>query len=173
MASNLPGKENQAKTYLEALPFLEDLIASRLVKGETERQTFRIWNDILAQYFPGRENYSLGPELSPESGRAALFTAHLIPEAGWEEKFIVVECLAPGLETEEFAWQDAFNKLGQDLVGVSGQHRKYGVVAIGSCVRLYEWRDGQLFNIADGQTFYLDRQCRAITEQLLYFRENH
>lgn len=160
--------------YLEALPFLENLIKNRLVKGETERETFRIWNDILAQYFPGPKNYSIGPELFPEARRAVLFTAHLIPETSWEEKkFITVECMAPGLETEDSVWQDAFNKLEQDLADISGQHRKYGAIAIGSCVRFYEWRDYQLFSIADGQTFYLDRQCKTITKQLLDFRENH
>ncbi|KAI6087575.1 hypothetical protein F4821DRAFT_236124 [Hypoxylon rubiginosum] len=177
-----PEKDNRDETvrpiivsnhYLEAVPFLEFLIENRLVKGGTEGDTSAIWNNILWAYFTARDNYAIGPETFLSSRGVSLSVARFIPENNWEElTFFNVACMGPGLEAEETIWEDAAAQLGKDLAGISGKHRKYGAVAVGRYIRFYEWKGGKLFSIADSQTFRLDRQSKAITDQLLYFREN-
>jgi hypothetical protein len=43
---------------------IEWLIKNRLVKGQPEGETSRVWDDILHEYFRSSEGYSTGPEMS-------------------------------------------------------------------------------------------------------------
>ncbi|KAF4467051.1 hypothetical protein FALBO_6086 [Fusarium albosuccineum] len=174
MAFRLPAQEDTAGTYLESLPYLSSLINLRLAKGQPEGETARIWDDILHNVFPGKDNYSTGPEMLMGAGRADLFTAHLVLDTRFQEKkFLIVECKASGLETQNDIWATGVEQLEQYLGSISGHHRKFGALAVGKCVRFYEWKDGVLHDMADGEIFYLDRQCRTVMRHLVYFRENH
>ncbi|KAI1808839.1 hypothetical protein F4811DRAFT_548416 [Daldinia bambusicola] len=133
--------------YLESLPFVEALIRNRLVEGNPESETFRVWDNILHCCFPGEQNFSIGRGTILGGGRADLFTSYLVLEPGFDERiFLIVKCKAPGLETRnDDIWRQAVTQLEEYFGG----------------------------SIAGGEVFRIDRQCKSITEQLLYFRENH
>ena len=94
------------------IPSLEWLIKNRLVKGQPEGETARVWNDILHTCFPVEDGYSTGPEMSINGGKADLFTAHLVLDKQWhEKKFLIVECKAPGLESQDSIWEAGVNQI--------------------------------------------------------------
>ncbi|KAM0415939.1 hypothetical protein ACHAPT_013092 [Fusarium lateritium] len=174
MAFRLPAQEDQAGTYLESIPYMSGLIKTRLVPGNPEGETSRVWDDILHDVFPSRENYSTGPEMSLGQGQADLFTAHVVIDTKFNErKFLIVECKAAGLETQTSVWGMGVEQLQQYLGAVRGNQRKFGAIAVGKCVRFYEWKDGELQDLSEGQILYIDRQCQSVMHQLVYFRENH
>ncbi|KAH7166461.1 hypothetical protein EDB81DRAFT_755094 [Dactylonectria macrodidyma] len=153
---------------------LPALINACLVKGQPEGETSRIWDDILHDVFPGRDNYSTGPEILLGHGRVDLFTAHIVIDVQVNErKFLVVECKAPGLETQDKIWEQGVDQLKQYLGSIHGTQRKFGALAVGKCVRFYEWKNHALHDMSGGQVFYLDRQCQSVMQHLVYFRENH
>ncbi|KAI1475137.1 hypothetical protein F4774DRAFT_398138 [Daldinia eschscholtzii] len=173
MAYRLPEQEEKEGTYLESLPYMEALIKNRLVKGKPEGETSRVWDDILHLCFPGGQNFSVGPEMTLGGGKADLFAAHFVLEPRLlEKKFLIVECKAPGLESRDDIWLEAAGQLRIYLGGVRGTHRKFGAIAVGKCVRFYEWIDSDLQDIANGDIYWIDRQCKTVTEHLNYFREN-
>ena len=78
------------------------MIKNRLVKGQPEGQTSRVWDDILHDYFKSREGYSTGPKIILRKGFADLFTAHLVLDTRYNEKTLpITEYMAPGLETQD------------------------------------------------------------------------
>ena len=107
-------------------------------------------------------------------GFADLFTAHIVLDTRYNErKFLIVECKAPGLETQDAVWTEASIQLRTYLSAIHGNHRKYGAIAIGKVVRFYEWTNDLIdFNGDDG-IYYLDRQCQSISQKLEYFKKNH
>lgn len=107
-------------------------------------------------------------------GRADLFTAHIVIDTRLDErKFLIVECKAPGIETYSSVWKMGVDQLQAYLGSLEGDQRKFGAIAVGKCVRFYEWKDRALHDISDGKIFYLDRQCQSVMQHLVYFRENH
>lgn len=142
-------------------------IKNRLVPGQPEGETSTVWNGILHEVFPPRENYATGPEMLFGSGKADLFTAHLVFEPrAHEKKFIIIECKAPGEATRTSTWEEGADQLHGYLatIPVRSQQRRFGAIAIGKTVRFYEFANGQLFDYKnDGSIRYLDRQCQDIT----------
>lgn len=99
------------------------------------------------------------------SGKADLFTAHLVFEPRAHEK-IIVECKAPGEEIKTSTWDEGVRQLRLYLgaIPINSQHRRFGPIAIGKTVRFYERTNRQLFDYNnDGSIRYLDRQCQDIT----------
>lgn len=95
---------------------LEWVIKTRLVKGNPEGETTRVWDDILHDYFKARDGYSTGPEMMIGKGFADLFTAHIVLDSRYnEKKFLIVECKAPGLEGQNHVWEEALIELRKYL----------------------------------------------------------
>ncbi|KAI1195898.1 hypothetical protein F5X97DRAFT_325983 [Nemania serpens] len=118
-------------------PAFAFLVKNRLVKGQPEGETKRIWDDILHRYFTMKDGYSTGPEMEFGGGRADLFTAHIIFDVkAYEKRFLVVECKSPGKESQDNVWRSGANQLAGYLASIkSVRHRKYGAIAIGKAVR--------------------------------------
>ncbi|KAF5006217.1 hypothetical protein FDECE_7376 [Fusarium decemcellulare] len=179
MASSLPAKEEAAGTprifkYLESIPYLPALIKARLVNGYSEGETARVWNDILHNVFPGRDNYSTGIEAPPEGTCERPSLAYSVIDMGsHEKKFLVVVCKAPGQEATPSIWQEGAAQLEAHLSSVLGHHKTYGAIAVGRRVRLYKWENSVLRDLSDGGVLYLDWQCQTVMRHLVYFREHH
>ncbi|SRR6266536_3606873 len=158
---------------------IEWLIKNRLAGGQLEGETSRVWNSILQIEFPVSTGYTTGPETQIQGRRADLFTAHFVFENQAKEyKFFIVECKAPGLETESRIWADALEQLNSYPAGIStSRHgkRKFGAIAVGKVVQFYEWnKETETADALDnGTSYYIDRQCQTVTGWLRYFRENH
>jgi hypothetical protein len=155
------------------------LIKNRLQPGKPEGETARVWNTILTSYYPAALGFSTGPEMPIGSGRADLFTAHLvIATIAKEYKFLIVECKAPRLETQGGVWTEAITQLNVYLGSIAAQRNKriFGAIAVGKVVRFYEWdwESSQVENVAQNDAyFYIDRQCQTVTGWLAFFRDNH
>ncbi|KAJ3523110.1 hypothetical protein NM208_g12575 [Fusarium decemcellulare] len=174
MASSLPAQEEAAGTYLESIPYLPALIKARLVSGYSEGETARVWNDILHNVFPGRDNYSTGIEALPEGTCEGLSLAYSVIDVGsHEKKFLVIVCKSPGQEATPSIWQEGAAQLEAHLSPVLGHHETYGAIAVGGCVRLYRWGNSALWDLSAGEMLYLDRQCQTVMRYLVYFREHH
>lgn len=157
-------------------PALSFLIKNRLVKGQPEGETTRIWNEILHRVFAAEDGYTTGPEMQFGAGRADLFTAHVILDVrAFEKKFLIVECKLPGKEGQGSIWELGANQLAGYLASItSARYRRYGAIAVGKAVRFYEWVDEELVDFqSDGTVYYIDRQCQTVTARLAYFRDNH
>jgi hypothetical protein len=157
------------------IPSISGLIEDRLVKGQPEGETTRVWDGILHESFSIRDGFSTGFEMMSGSGRAGLFTSHIVLEGtGSEKKFLIVECKAPGFDDQPGRWKVAVDQLEELLSKVSSCNRKFGAIAIGKVVRFYELVGGHVMDFeGDGSVYYLDRQCQTITAKLRYFRQNH
>jgi hypothetical protein len=111
-------------------------------------------------------------------GRADLFTTHLvIATMAKEYKFLVVECKAPGLETQDRVWTGAISQLNTYLGSIAARNNKriFGAIAVGKVVRFYEWdqESNQIKNVVQNDAyFYIDRQCQTVTGWLAFFRDN-
>lgn len=152
-----------------AIPTIAWLIENRLTPKHTEAETSRVWDDILHDYFKSAEGYSTGPEMQFGSGRADLFTAHIVLEGrAQEKKFLIVECKHPGDESQGGLWRTGTQQLQNYLRRIpTSRHRKFGAVAVGKTVRFYEWVNGALVDFEnDGPIYYLDRQCQDVTRVL-------
>ncbi|KAF2470539.1 uncharacterized protein BDR25DRAFT_225863, partial [Lindgomyces ingoldianus] len=155
------------------------LIKNRLVPGQLEGETARVWNTILQIEFPATAGYATGPETQIAGHRADLFTTHIVfGNQAPEFKFLIVECPRPAVEGQNQVWQDAGAQLKTYLSGIASSRsggRKFGAVAVGKVVRFYEWdNDSSSLNLlANGDHFYLDRQCASVTRWLRFFRDNH
>lgn len=157
------------------------LIKNRLVKGQAEGEVSRVWNSILQIEFPIATGYATGPETLIEDRRADLFTAHIVFEGQTQEyKFLIIECKAPGLESQDKIWEEAKEQLDAYLAGIatgkSRKKRKFGAIAVGKCVRFYEWNSATPKTadaLDNGVIYYLDRQCQTVTNWLRFFRDNH
>lgn len=139
-----------------------------------------VWNMILGRVFPESENFAVGPEMSLGGGRADLFAAHHVfePKAR-EAKFFIVECKAPGKESQTGIWNEAWDQLITYLSGIHPKHagRRYGAIAVGKGVRFYEWisNPGTLRDLSltgSQEMLYLDRQCRTVTDHLMHIRQS-
>lgn len=71
---------------------IEWLIKNRLVPGQPEGETARVWNTILNFLYPLASGYTTGPEMPMGSGKSDLFTAHLVigGTRAKEYKFFIV-----------------------------------------------------------------------------------
>jgi hypothetical protein len=157
-------------------PTLAFLIKNRLVKGQPEGETTRVWNDILHLYFKTDDGYTTGPEMTFGAGRADLFTAHIVLDARAEEKtFLIIECKSPGKETQDGVWEEGVRQLSGYIANIKpSKRRKYAAIAIGKTVRFFEWVGKRLVDFrGDGTIYYIDRQCQTVTERLAYFRDHH
>lgn len=136
-----------------------------------------VWNSILYAAFPLNDGYLTGPGPVQGGEKVDLLTAHYVRKTEWSEtKFLVVKFKASGEETNSGVWEEAVGQLVRYLGATNERptHRVYGVVAIGRLVRFYEFVNGQLADLhGDGTAFYLDRQCKTITEKMEYIRKNH
>jgi hypothetical protein len=151
------------------------LVKNRLVPGQPEGETSRAWNMILNEIFKLSEGYSTGPEMLMGSGKSDLFTAHLVFDVRHsEKKFLVVECKAPGLESQTGVWDEAVVQLQRYLNSITSRNRKFGAIAVGRVVRFFELQGRSLVDFdGDGDIYYLDRQCQSVTGKLTYFRAHH
>lgn len=152
-----------------AIPTIAWLIENRLTPKHTEAETSRVWDDILHDYFKSAEGYSTGPEMQFGSGRADLFTAHIVLEGrAQERKFLIVECKHPGDETQPNVWTTGVRQLRNYLETIpTSRHRKFGAIAVGKTVRFYEWVDRTLVDFDNnGSIYYIDRQCQDVTRVL-------
>ncbi|CRK25037.1 hypothetical protein BN1708_014110 [Verticillium longisporum] len=175
----LPSPEEKKGTYLE-YSTLEWAIENRLTNGQPEGETSRVWNAILSKIYRIEDGYMTGPymtgpEMLHEGGRAGLFTAHIAFNPMHEEKkFLVVECKAPGRETDDDLWAEAADQLARHLKSFKPRNRLYRAIANAKAVRFYELNDGNLVDFQnDGQILWLDRQCQSVMRKLLFFRDNH
>lgn len=151
------------------------LIKNRLVAGQPEGETSRVWNCILNFVFPVDEGFSTGPEMPLRGNSADLFTAHMVySDSGHEDrKFLVVECQAPGTELQADAWKEAADQLRTYAQGLSHNDKRFGVIAIGKAVRFYEMDGHGLKDYQDdGGIYRLDRQCQTVTQKLLSFKDS-
>ncbi|KAG7104466.1 hypothetical protein HYQ46_002077 [Verticillium longisporum] len=134
MAYRLPAQEEKKGTYLE-YSTLEWAIKNRLTNGQPEGETSRVWNVILNKVFQIEDGYMTGPEMLLKGGRADLFTAHVVFNSRHEEKkFLVVECKAPGRETEDELWIEAAAQLARYLKSFKPRNRLYGATANGKAL---------------------------------------
>ncbi|EGY21646.1 uncharacterized protein VDAG_03086 [Verticillium dahliae VdLs.17] len=130
----LPSQEEKKGTYLE-YSTLEWAIENRLTNGQPEGETSRVWNAILSKIFRIEDGYMTGPEMLHEGGRADLFTAHIVFNPMHEEKkFLVVECKAPGRETDDDLWAEAADQLARHLKSFKPRNRLYGAIANGKAL---------------------------------------
>ena len=60
------------------------------------------------------------------------------------KKFLIVECKAPDLEGPGSVWGEGARQLQEYLSTITGNHRKFGAVAVGRYVRFYELVDVDL-----------------------------
>ena len=114
-------------------------IKNRLTRGHKEDETSRVWNEILHLEYSIDDGYTTGTEINL-NGKADLFTAHLVAETRAKEyKFLVVECKAPGLETQDAIWDDAADQLADYLGSLAENNSKriFGAIAVGKVVRFY------------------------------------
>lgn len=152
-------------------------IKNRLVPDQPEGETSTVWCSILHTLFPMTENYRTGPEMQSGAGRADLFTAHIVFDSQMsEKKFLIVECKAPGQESQAGTWTDEVAQLQRYLgkVSKSSNHRRFGAVAIGKTVRFYELVNGSLVDFDNSDTmYYLDRQCQDVTRILRTIKSAH
>ncbi|KAI1111548.1 hypothetical protein F5Y14DRAFT_464449 [Nemania sp. NC0429] len=176
MRYSLPAQEDQTGTYMDN-PSIEFFIRTRLVKGHPEGETSRVWTDILRLFFLVRDSYSIGPEMTLGGGRADLFISHVIfNERTTEKKFLVVECKAPGKETQDSIWDAGAEQLAGYLEGIQkgNNDRKFGAIAVGKFVRFFEWKRNVLVDFDnDGTIYHIDRQCQTVSARLRYFRDHH
>lgn len=174
MCPSIARTNTSSPQYLE-YSTLEWAIENRLTNGQPEGETSRVWNAILSKIFRIEDGYMTGPEMLHEGGRADLFTAHIVFNPMHEEKkFLVVECKAPGRETDDDLWAEAADQLARHLKSFKPRNRLYGAIANGKAVRFYELNDGNLVDFQnDGQILWLDRQCQSVMRKLLFFRDNH
>jgi hypothetical protein len=162
------------------VPSIRWFIKNRLKRGFLEGETSRVWNEILHHNYAAANGYTTGPEMQVD-GRIDLFTSHLVLDARAKEyKFLVVECKAPGLETQDAIWEEGFDQLKDYLESISQKRIKperiFGAIAVGKIVKFYEWNwiFNCIENIApDDGYFYIDRQCQTVTNRLTFFRDNH
>src|SRR6266487_4483485 len=99
---------------------IEWLIKNRLAGGQLEGETSRVWNSILQIEFPVSAGYATGPETQIQGRRPDLFTAHVVFENQAKEyKFLIVECKAPRLVTQDGIWAGALEQLNSYLSGIS------------------------------------------------------
>ena len=130
---------------------------------------------IITKLFPTEKGFFNGPVSQFGGARADLFTLHSVLSFKTHEKnFFVVEYRPPGDEPDTDAWTTAVEELRQYLGGISegnSNSRIFGAIAIFRAVRFYELNDGYLCDLnGDGSIYYLDRQCKTITEKLKYIR---
>jgi hypothetical protein len=94
----------------------------------------------LTEYFKHTDGYTTVPEMLLVTGKPDLFTTHpVLDERHNEKKFLVVECKAPGLESQDSVWDEAVKQLQRYLLGIkSRNHRKFGAIAVGRVVQFYE-----------------------------------
>ncbi|KAF2792030.1 hypothetical protein K505DRAFT_247558, partial [Melanomma pulvis-pyrius CBS 109.77] len=146
------------------------LIKNKLVPGQLEGETARVWNTILQIGFPATAGYATGPETQINGRRADFHTAHTVfGNRAQEFKFLIVECKRLAIEGQDQVWEDAGIQVGAYLSGIAKSRpsgRKFGAVAIGKMVRFYEWdtKAVSLTTLADGTYFYIDRQCATVVQ---------
>jgi len=117
----------------------EWLIQNRLVPGQSEAQTSRVWIMILTDIFKRADGYSTGSEMTFSGGRADLFTAQVVAKTRHEEmKFLVVECKPPNQERRGKVWKEAAEQLEGYLTAITSRNRKFGAISVGKYVRFYE-----------------------------------
>ncbi|KAH9883371.1 hypothetical protein F4778DRAFT_664914 [Xylariomycetidae sp. FL2044] len=164
--------------YLEIATF-EWLIQNRLAEGQPEGQTSRIWNEILHHIFTLEKGYTTGFETDLSNGGPDLFPSLVVFDVNHnEDMFVVIGYKALGPEEQTSTWAEGAEQLQRYLRQIETNNRKFGAIAIGKCVRFYEWvkqpDEGYLVDFqGDGATYLLDRQCQTVTEKLVYFREHH
>jgi hypothetical protein len=151
------------------------LIKHRLVAGQPEGVTSRVWNSILTHIFTLKDGYTTG--LEPTFGEDAEdpFLAHLVLNVEHsEKKILIVESKAPGLEDRKSIWTDGVNQLEQYLATMRTTNRKFGAIAVGRLVQFFEMVGSNLIYFQDdGTQYHIDRQCQSVTNKLEYFRDNH
>ncbi|KAI9840877.1 MAG: hypothetical protein M1837_001256 [Sclerophora amabilis] len=179
MSFRLPAQEPEDGTYMGTSRTINWAIRNRLLPGYPEGETGRVWNAILSKYFPDREGYATGPDMAKVTGRLALLTSHIVDiTADRDYGLLVVECKAPGFETEDGVWREAVAQVESFLrrFAASHQRRVFGAISVGKAVKFYEWdrTSEQVRNVAgDNAMFYLDLHCQTVSDWLIYFRENH
>ncbi|KEZ45400.1 hypothetical protein SAPIO_CDS1690 [Scedosporium apiospermum] len=175
MAFRLPQQEEKVGTYMED-PEFEWLIQNRLVAGQSEAQTNRVWIMILTDIFKRANGYSTGSEMTFGDGRADLFTAHVVVRTRHKEmKFLIVECKPPNQEGQDEVWETAAKQLHGYLMAIASPNRKFGAISVRKYVRFYELVDDE-YSVdckGDGNVYRLDRQCQSVTAKLLYFQSHH
>ncbi|KAF1961772.1 hypothetical protein CC80DRAFT_436093, partial [Byssothecium circinans] len=137
MSYQLPAQEDVTNTYM-ANQMVAWLIKNRLIAGQLEGETARVWNTILQIEFPAADGYATGPETQIAGRRADLFTAHIVfGNQAQEFKFLIVECKRPALEGQNQVWEAAGSQLSTYLSGIANTRpsgRKFGAVAVGKVV---------------------------------------
>lgn len=151
------------------------MIENRLIEGESEGPTATVWNQIFHQVFPSREYYITWFEWNSNDSGLDVFASQLVKDSIWyERKFLIVECKAPGIEGQEAFDEE---RLTRDLAAIATpekDHRKFGAIAIGKAVRLYEYKatEGLKPLENDVTIYYFDRHCQTVTRKLEYIRQN-
>ncbi|KAH7306012.1 hypothetical protein B0I35DRAFT_443696 [Stachybotrys elegans] len=171
MSHRLPEQQDKPGTYMEEW-LLEWLIENRLDPGEPERETSRIWGEILHWFFKLADGFSTGLANPLGCGEVDLFLAHLV-ESYDDKILLVVECEATNIEAQKQAWEDGQSQLERHLKAHGGTHQKFGAVAMGRAVRFYELIDGQLAPLLHDATEYdIGRQCQDVISRLRYVQES-
>lgn len=169
---------------------MSDFVVTELISHihDREKPDCRIvtaWHYICIYTFPTNDYFLDMHELDTDTGvRSDIVATHLLKEEEetdrWQQ-FLVIECKIARYESDAGAWRATTDKLRRQLESLcrSGRarfvKRFFGIVAIGKLLRFYEYISGEGMRAFEGdeKTYLIDRQCRTVTERVLYIQQHH
>lgn len=148
---------NNFQTYLNNPAFLREYL-SRNQLNDPESRTSGVMNAILNVYFPSSEGYVHRPEDYVVSGYVDINTHQWVPTPAGvtgtllppatsipeiQVYFLVTQCKAARFEQHKPTWLEGRDQLDR-YIGIMRERNawnspNYGIVAVGSLVRFYQW----------------------------------